>query len=70
MNKWESNPAPYGQRRGLRGVTFYWHHEGVIARNVRQPRRLAVPAIIILTAIWYKIEQCSTMREPQSLEKV
>lgn len=43
---------------------FIGYHEGVIARNVRQPRRLAVPAIIILTAILYKIEQCSTMREP------
>lgn len=70
MNDGRATPHRYGQRRGLRGVAFYWHHEGVIARNVRQPRRLAVPAIIILTAILYKIEQCSTMREPQSLGKV
>ena len=43
MNNGRATPHRYGQRRGLRGVAFYWHHEGVIARNVRQPRRLAVP---------------------------
>lgn len=58
MNNGRATPHRYGQRRVW---LFIGHHEGVIARNVRQPRRLAVPAIIILTAILYKIEQCSTM---------
>ena len=69
MNNGRATPAPYGPARGLQGVAFYWHHEGVIARNVRQPRRLAVPAIIILTAILYKIEaMLYDTRPPKALK--